>query len=362
MKFMRRASRMAIVTLGLVLVTLALVRAVPPAQNPTVSSHTWETTNSSPGAELVFDCIFEAKWPCKTSTGPAPSVDQILAKWEESLGGAAALAKVKTRVLAQRRFQDVGAPEDHYLLRYTKMASSDGSLESIMSHTSLDGKFMHWTDGCNPTDGFRWPGRQAKNSAPIGGEPCNKRLYFLYGYGYFPLDVNYLKKFYRFEYHGIHKIFQPAAGPIGEMASGKGPDIIPDYRAREAYLLLSIPNEGNDYEWLYFDTQTGLLLRLGGANIPRGEQAFIYAGEGDANGKFTAAGFTSRVTDFLQYRKVGDGTIMPFQFVDQSAETRVRGVTVNAVDNAPLEDSVFTKPKNAFRGDRGFGTDKDAGQ
>jgi len=355
--------RKVIVKLALTLLAVALVRAIPPAQNSTVSPHTWETPNSTPGAALVFDCIYEAKWPCKTSTGSAPSVDQILAKWEESLGGAAALAKVKTRVLAQRRFQDVGTPEDHYLLRYTKIAASDGGLESIMSHTSLDGRFMHWTDGCTPTDGFRWPGRQAKTSAPISGEPCEKRLYFLYGYGYFPLDVNYLKKFYRFEYHGIHKIFQPPAGPIGEMAAGKGPDVVPDYRAREAYLLLSVPIDGNDYEWLYFDTQTGVLLRLAGAAIPRGEQPFIYAGEGDANGRFTAAGFTSRVTDMLQYRKVGDGTIMPFQFVDQGPETRVRGVTVNVVDNASLDDGVFIKPKNAFRGDKGFGADnKDGGQ
>jgi hypothetical protein len=45
---------------------------------------------------------------------------------------------------------------------------------------------------------------------------------------------------------------------------------------------------------------------------------------------------------------------MPFQFVDQGPETRVRGVTVNVLENVPLDDSVFAKPKNAFRGDRGL--------
>ena len=52
---------------------------------------------------------------------------------------------------------------------------------------------------------------------------------------------------------------------------------------------------------------------------------------------------------------VGDGTIMPFQFVTQTPATRVRGVTVTVVDNAPIPDSVFLKVENAFRGDRGFG-------
>ena len=55
-------------------------------------------------------------------------------------------------------------------------------------------------------------------------------------------------------------------------------------------------------------------------------------------------------------REVGDGTTLPFEFINQGPETRVRGVTVNVVDNAPIDDHMFTKVKNAFRGDRGFGS------
>jgi hypothetical protein len=140
------------------------------------------------------------------------------------------------------------------------------------------------------------------------------------------------------------------------MAGGMGPDLVPDYRARDAHMVLTRAKNGSDTAWLYFDTQTGVLLRYANAALPRGEQPFIYAGYvGDAPGTHAAAGFTTRSVDFLQYRKVGNGTIMPFQFVTQTPDTRVRGVTVSVVDNAPLPDSMFLKVKNAFRGDRGFG-------
>jgi hypothetical protein len=251
------------------------------------------------------------------------------------------------------------------MLRYTKVRTSDRELSSIMSHTSLDGKFMHWTGGCTPDESWNWPGRQAKTPGPLDvkGATCDEDLYFLYGYGYFPLDLDHLKNSYSFEYKGLHKVFQPPSGPVGEMAGGMGPDIVPDYHARDAYLVITKSKKRpDDVAWLYFDTSTGVLLRYAAADLPRGEQPFIYAGyegdtpgkEGTVPGKYAAAGFTQRVVDYLQYRKVGDGTVMPFQFVTQTPTTRVRGVTVSVVDNAPIDDKVFLKVKNAFRGDRGF--------
>ena len=91
-------------------------------------------------------------------------------------------------------------------------------------------------------------------------------------------------------------------------------------------------------------------------------QPFIYGGfegtpgkESNVPDKHAAAGFTSRSVDYLQYRRTGNGTVMPFQFVTQTANTRVRGVTINVVDNSPIDDRIFQKVKNAFRGDRGEG-------
>jgi hypothetical protein len=92
--------------------------------------------------------------------------------------------------------------------------------------------------------------------------------------------------------------------------------------------------------WLYFDVQTGFLLRRADA------------GEGD---KTIPAGDSPRITDFIQYREVGDGTRMPFQFVTIGpSAARVRGVHINVTDNAPVDDKVFIKPRVGSREDKGL--------
>ena len=355
-----RASRRAAEMLGLTLVMISLAPPVSRAQ--TISVQTWESPKSAPGSGQLFQCIYEQKWPCDPSLDHAPTVDQILAKYEESLGGAAALAKINTRVITQRRFQDIGTPEDHYLLRYTKKPpSEDGRIVSIMSHTALDGTFLRWSNGCDAKGGYSWSGRKDSSGTPHDGKNstdglCEQELYF---YGYFPLDLQHLKKaFQRLEYHGVHKIFQPVASAVGDVAGGQGPDIIPAGEARDTYLLLGVPAKaGDDYEWLYFDTKTGLLLRFASAgNNPNWPNSPLTGSTDPVT--VAAAGNSARIVDLLQYRKVGDGTIAPFQFVNQGPETRVRGVTITVVENAPIADSVLLRPKNSLRADKGFGTGK----
>lgn len=361
MNVIQRASRPAILLLGVGLI--AIFGATPTLQAQQISERTWETPNSTPGASQLFQCIYEHAWPCKVSTENAPSVDQILAKYEQALGGAAALAKIDTRIVAQRRFQDVGTPEDHYLMRYTKKPSSDDArVLSIMSHTSLDGNFLRWTNGCDAKGGYSWSGRNDPSGVPHDAKTstdgiCEQELYY---YGYFPLDLKRMKAAYqRFEYKGIHKIFQPVASPVGEMAGGKGSDIVPAGEARDAYLLLAIPaKQADDYNWLYFDTKTGVLLRFASAtdnaNWPNSPL------KSSDPMKRAAAGNTARIVDLIQYRAVGDSTIAPFQFVNQGPETRVRGVTVKVVENAPIEDSVLMRPKNTLRSDRGMTPGKES--
>ncbi len=360
MKDMRRArgtSRPILMLLGVGLGSCALCLSTLPAQ--TVSPQSWDSPQMAPGTAQFFECLYEQKWPCKTSTEQAPSIDQILAKYEEGLGGGAALAHVNTRVIAQRRFQDVGTPEDEYLLRYTKKpASPEGRMLSIMSDTSLDGTFLRWPNGCDTSGGYSWSGRKDPSGIPHLAKNstdgiCEQELYF---YGYFPLDPQRLKKaFQRLEYHGIHKIFQPVAGPEGAVAGGQGPDIIPAGQARDTYLLLGVPaRAGDDYTWLYFDTETGLLLRFCSAgNNPNWPNSPLTGGSEPTT--VAAAGDSPRIVDLLQYRKVGDGTIAPFQFVNQGPETRVRGVIMKMLENVPVDDSIFQKPKNTLRSDRGFG-------
>lgn len=359
MEGVRTAVQTAVVTLAIALFTVALAPTMLHAQ--TLSLQTWDTPNSTPGAAQVFECIYKLAWPCKFSAGSAPSVDQILERYQEALGGARALAKVRTRIVTQRRFQDIGKPEDHYLMRYSERpASEEGRLLSIQSHTSLDGKFLRWSNGCDAKGGWHWSGRKDPSGIVRVGKTstdglCEQLLYF---YGYLPLDLTHLKRAYkRLEYRGIHKIFQPVAGPEGEMAGGVGPDIIPAGQARDTYLLLGVPAQnGDDYEWLYFDTKTGLLLRFAGTGNPPLSNAGANPDDiRTEQDKLSLAGNTERIVDYIQYRKVGDGTIAPFQFVNQGPTTRVRGVTINMVENAPISDRMLKRPINSLRANKGFG-------
>ena len=359
MDVIRRALRNKVALLASVL-AITLTPALSYAQ--TTTEHPGQGSQSAPGTAQFFHCLYEQRWPCSAQASVTPSIDQILTKYQESLGGAAALAKVNTRVITQRRFQDVGTPEDEYLVRYSKKpASENGRLLSIMSDTALDGTFLRWPNGCDERGGWSWSGRKDPSGIPKDAKNstdglCEQELYF---YGYFPLDVTRLKAaFQKFEYKGIHTIFQPSALPVGEVAGGQGPDIIPAGTARDTYLFLGVPAKANDdYQWLYFDTKTGLLLRFASAgNNPNWPNPPLADNSGAA--KLSAAGDSARIVDLVQYRKVGDGTVMPFQFVNQGPETRVRGVTMSVLENVPVADSAFVRPKNSLKPDKGLGSDK----
>jgi hypothetical protein len=329
-------------------------------QSPAVNSRAWGGPKASPGSNSFFQCVYDRNWPCASSDTAHPSVDQILEHYEQALGGSAALAKVQTRVILQRRFQDIGTPEDEYLMRYTKKpAAPEGRLLSIMSDTSLDGTFLRWVNGCDAAGGFSWSGRKDPSGKPHEAKNstdgiCQQELYY---YGYFPLNLKRLKAAYqRFEYKGVHKIYQPPASAVGEMAGGQGPDIIPAGEARDTYLLLGVPAAPqDDYTWLYFDTRTGLLLRFAsGGNNPNWPNSPLDNSSNPT--QLAAAGNSPRIVDLLNYRKVGDGTVAPFQFVNQGPETRVRGLIMTMVENSPVEDTVFLRPKNSLRSDKGLGT------
>ena len=326
------------------------------------SSARMKSAQSVPSSAQMLECISDRKWPCTPSTQGVPSVDQILTKYEQALGGADALAKVSSRVIIQRRFQDIGTPEDSYLVRYTKSPpTKEGRILSIMSDTALDGTFLRWVNGCDAKGGFSWSGRKDASGVPHEAKNstdgiCEHQLYL---YGYFPLDVNHLKRgFQRFEYKGTHKIFQPPVSAAGAAAAGEGPDLIPGGEARDTYLLLGVPSKPEDeYEWLYFDTKTGLLVRFASAgNNPNWPNSPL--DNSNSGNTLTAAGNSPRIVDLLQYRKVGDGTIAPFQFVNQGPETRVRGVIMKIVDSQAIDDSVFLRPKNSLRSDKGLETSR----
>jgi hypothetical protein len=285
--------------------------------------------------------------PAAQSGAQLPTGDQILAKYEEALGGPAAMAKVTTRTVKSRRIVDIGTPSDHILTRYSKRGNY-----SIMYHSGLDGTFLNYTNGCDGKGGWQGGGGEGRGEGGRGepgavrdlptttGGICEEELAF---YGYFVLDRTRMRLHYeKLDVKAVEKIIPTAPGPFGALAGGVGPDL--DLSGpREAYLVLGVPNHKPDpWVWMYFDKQSGVLLR-------RAE-----AGTGE---KPNPPGDNPRITDFIQYRAVGDGTKAAFQFVTIGAgAARVRGIHISIVDNAPIDDKVFLKPKNVLRFDKGLGS------
>lgn len=265
-----------------------------------------------------------------------PSADGILAKYESFLGGAGALGKVKARTIRTRRIEFGSTPADETLVRY-----SSRPMLSIMHHEALDGTFISYTNGCDGTGGWVGYGLPANSNAPRAGGAstdgvCEQEQYY---YEYLPLDLARMHaNVHAFDVKGMLDIVTADAGVWGALAGGNGRDIVPAGR-REAYIVLASPARPSDaFTWLYFDAATGALLRRADA------------GRGPAP---QPPGQSPRYTDFLQYRKVGDGTLMPFQFVTTAPNSQVRGITTGVTDSIPGDATLFLRPRDIHRADKG---------
>lgn len=289
----------------------------------------------------ALSVVFSVSGPglalAQSANAGLPTSDQILAKYERFLGGAAALGKVNTRTIQSRRLQSGGHPSDTTLLRLSKRP-----VMSIMTQTALDGTFIHYGNGCDSKGGWFGGNGSADTGRPAEGKAstdgiCQQELFY---YGYLPLDLAALKaNINRMEVQGEIKIVPEGPGAAGDLAGGRGGDLVPP-GPRSAYLVLSVPVRPSDsYTWLYFDTATGALLRREDA------------GKGP---KASQPGLSARHTDFIQYRDVGDGTRSPFQFVSVEPDSVVRGVAESIVDNQTIADEKFVRPIDVRRQDKGL--------
>lgn len=266
-----------------------------------------------------------------------PDADQIIARYETFLGGAAALGRVTTRTVQSRRIATLNENTDEVLVRLSKRPMS-----SIMYHETLDRTFERYTNGCDGSSGWTGYPKPNDDGAPRTGESstdgvCEQELFY---YGYFPLDRGRAEhNVARFEVKARVTIVPAAPGAYGALAGGVGHDVIAA-GPRATWLVLSVPARPTDsYAWLYFDVATGALLRR--AEAGRGPVPIL-------------AGLNTRFTDFIQYRAVGDGTRAPFQFVSFSPNAQQRAVHTSIKDNLPLADSTFARPKDVRRKDKGL--------
>ena len=216
----------------------------------------------------------------------APTVDQILDKFAQALGGKAAFDKLTTRV-SKGTFA-IDAMNASGPIEITQKAP--GKLVTTIEITGF-GAIKEGTDGStawaqDPVSGLRDKSGPELAAAKLDGE--------------FYRDIKLKQLYPKMEVKGKEK--------LGE---------------REAYIISATPPEG-DPEKMYFDTQNGLLVRLDVEREgPQGKLPFeIY---------------------YEDYREV-DGVKLPF-VTRLTNPAFAMTVTLSEVKhNAPVEDAKFNKP------------------
>jgi photosynthetic reaction center cytochrome c subunit len=218
-----------------------------------------------------------------------PSVAQILEKYVQALGGESALRKIQTRVMKGTRTSSDGwnAPVEIY------QKAPDKMLVSYRLNASAFTSVFDGTNGWIQTErGLR--AMAGPNLARMKQEaqfPPDPRLESVYS------NLRVLGK-------------QTLAN-------------------QEVYLIQGIPTGEKRPERLYFDAQTGLLLRISWRDA-------------------TPLGPLPDETDFGDYREV-DGIKLPFMILHLQADHSYRDVFSEINQNVPIEDDRFQKPSEAPR-------------
>jgi photosynthetic reaction center cytochrome c subunit len=228
-----------------------------------------------------------------------PSVDQILAKYVAALGGEQAVRKVSSRVITGTQYIPTGpggtVPVPAMIERSQKAPNLVVNVYRTPTYTISDGfdGTKAWAQAANGR--VNEPGAvdqmRAKRDADF----------------YLPLD---LKQTYT--------TMQVRA--------------IENVNGHDAYVVIARP-QGDRVERLYFDVQTGLLVRKWSSlATPVGEAPFQ--------------------VDYDDYRDTGSGVKFPYLITMNPANARTEPATTATIrvtkvqDNAPLDSSKFTKPES----------------
>jgi hypothetical protein len=257
--------------------------------NPAVSCYTCHRGRTSPVGVPPLPLPEATPAPAPGETKPKeelPTVDQILAKYQEALGGSAAIEKLKTRSMKGTWITSNGIS-----LGYEVYQSGPDKRYTVLN-TPKQGVFERGFDG---TAGWEKSARGIR--AIEGGELFNLRRY-----PDWLQDIKLKDQFTRLAVEGKDK--------LGD---------------REVYVLRGATAD-NKRERLYFDAQTGLLLRR-------------------VTGAPTMIGVIPEQVDFEDYRDVG-GVKMPFTIRISSIDpfySSTRKFTEIKL-NVPVDETKFTKP------------------
>ncbi|MDQ2975619.1 MAG: c-type cytochrome [Acidobacteriota bacterium] len=215
-----------------------------------------------------------------------PTAEQILAKYQEALGGSAAIDKLKTRTMKGTWLTSNGMS-----LAYEVYQSGPDKLYSVLI-TPKQGTFERGVDGSAGWEKSAGGLRSIEST----------ELYYLRRYPDLFKDIKLKEQFTR----------------LGGVRKDKLGD-------REVYVLRGATTD-NRNERLYFDAQTGLLLRR-------------------ASSYTTPIGVIPEQVDFEDYREV-DGMKLPFTIRITSLDdhyTSTRKFTEIKL-NVPVDETKFKKP------------------
>lgn len=215
-----------------------------------------------------------------------PTVDQIIDKFENVIGGRAAYEKVTSRVisgsfempalgLSGKFGETFKAPN-----KYSMFMDISGYGKMIEVH---DGKAAWEKD---PTSGVR-----EQSGVELAGTKIDSELH---------REIKLRKLFSKLELKGIEK--------VGE---------------REAYVIVATPTEGSGEKW-YFDVQSGLMLRRDiEREGPQGKMPFeLYLED---------------------YREI-DGIKLPFVLKGVNPAMTMIMKYESVKHNDPVDDAIFVKP------------------
>jgi photosynthetic reaction center cytochrome c subunit len=228
----------------------------------------------------------------KEASGPA--ADQLLDKYLQAVGGAAAVEKITSRVMnGTITFGDRNVPIEIF--------SKDPDKRISLTHTP-DGDSVTAFDGHEGWLGF--PGRPVRemNGPDIDGASMDADLHF----------AAHLKGMFR-------------------DAKVRGTEKVGDH---DAYLVIG-QREGKPPLRLYFDEQSGLLMRL------------VRYGE-------TPLGLLPTQIDYADYRETG-GVKIPFRWTLARPGGRFTIQVSEAKENVPVDDAKFARPAVPPAGQKGPG-------
>jgi len=241
--------------------------------------------------------VFPILEPVEPAKPALPTVDQILAKYVQALGGEQAIRKVTSRLITGTQYIPTGpggtTPMPAAVERYQKAPNVSVTVFRTPTYSisqGFDGTTA-WTQdqAGRVNDAVTLDVQRAKRTADF----------------YEPLGLK--QEYTRMSVSGIERV-----------------------NGHDVYVVVGVP-QGDAAERLYFDTQSGLLLR---------KQTVLP----------TPVGNSPFQVDFDDYRDTGSGVKFPFLMHMNPATSRTElapeaTLRVQKVeDNKPIEDAKFVKP------------------